>query len=67
MIDIIIPIRCQTCGKPVGGLWEKYKERVARGENPGKVMDELGIERYCCRALFLTHRDNLPSVAKFRI
>ena len=67
MIDIIIPVRCTTCGKPIGGLWEKYKERTARGENPKKVLDELGLERYCCRALFLTHKDNLPSVAKFRI
>jgi DNA-directed RNA polymerase subunit N len=67
VIDIIIPVRCISCGKPVGGLWEKYKERVARGEQPGKVLDELGLERYCCRALFLTHRDNLSSVAKFRI
>jgi DNA-directed RNA polymerase subunit N len=64
---MIIPIRCISCGKPVAGLWEKYKERVSRGENSGKVLDELGLERYCCRALFLTHRDNLPAVAKFRI
>lgn len=67
MIDIIIPIRCISCGKPVGGLWEKFKERTARGENAGKILDELGLERYCCRALFLTHVDNLASVAKFRI
>jgi len=64
---MIIPVRCTSCGKPVGGLWEKYKERVDAGENPGKVLDSLGLERYCCRALFLTHRDILQKVARFRV
>ncbi len=64
---MIVPVRCTTCGKPVGGLWEKFKERTARGEHAGKVLDDLGLERYCCRALFLTHRDTLASVAKFRM
>ena len=50
---MIIPIRCFSCGKPVGHLWEEYKEKVDKGEQPGKVMDALGLERYCCRGLFL--------------
>ena len=64
---MLIPIRCFTCGKPVGGLWEKYKEKIASGENPKKALDELGIKKYCCRSLFLTHRDILSDVAKFRV
>jgi len=64
---MIIPIRCMSCGKPVGHLWEAYQKEVKKGRNPQKVLDELGLERYCCRSLFLTHRDNLASVAKFRI
>ncbi len=63
---MIIPVRCLSCGKPIGGLWEKYKERVAAGETPEKVLNDLGIERYCCRALFLTHRDILAKIARFR-
>jgi len=64
---MLIPVRCFTCGKPVGGLWHKYKERVAKGENPAKIMDGLGLERYCCRTLFLTHVDMLDKVAKYRL
>ena len=64
---MLIPIRCWTCGKPVGGLWEKYQERVKNGEQTAKVLDDLGLERYCCRTLFLTHRDILRDVAKFRM
>ena len=63
---MIIPVRCITCGKPVGGLWQRFKERTSKGENAKKVLDELGIERYCCRALFLTHVDLLKKIAQFR-
>jgi len=63
---MIIPIRCISCGKPVGGLWQRFKERTEKGENAKKVLDELGIERYCCRALFLTHVDLLKKIAQFR-
>lgn len=63
---MIIPIRCWSCGKPVAHLWESYKKKVDGGEDPGKVMDELGLERYCCRALFLGHVDLLKQVSKFK-
>jgi len=64
---MIIPVRCITCGKPIAGFWKRYNERVQAGENPGKVLDDLGLKRYCCRAIFLTHVDNLKDVAKFRV
>jgi DNA-directed RNA polymerase subunit N len=54
---MIIPVRCFTCGKPIGQLWEAYGQRVAKGESPGKVMDSMGLERYCCRRMLLTHAD----------
>jgi DNA-directed RNA polymerase subunit N len=48
---MIIPVRCFGCGKPLGHMWEEYKRRVESGEEPKKVLDELGVERYCCRAV----------------
>jgi DNA-directed RNA polymerase subunit N len=63
---MIIPIRCFSCGKPVGHLWEEYKERIAKGEPKGKVMDELGLKRYCCRQLFLAHVDLIETVSEFK-
>ena len=63
---MIIPIRCFSCGKPVGHLWEEFKERVEAGEERKKVMDELGLERYCCRALFLGHVDLIEISARFK-
>ena len=29
-------------------------------------MDELGLERYCCRALFLGHIDLIDAAAEFK-
>ena len=63
---MIIPIRCFSCGKPIAHLWEEYQERIKKGESPKKVLDSLGVDRYCCRALFLGHVDLLETVAKFK-
>ncbi|MFA5084560.1 MAG: DNA-directed RNA polymerase subunit N [Candidatus Paceibacterota bacterium] len=63
---MIIPIRCMSCGKPIAHLWEKYKKRVDAGESAEKVLDELGVERYCCRSVFLGHVDLMPLTSKFK-
>ena len=63
---MIIPIRCFSCGKPIAQLWEEFKKRVEAGEDPGKIMDELGLERYCCRAAFLGQVDLLELTTKFK-
>jgi DNA-directed RNA polymerase subunit N len=63
---MIIPIRCFSCGKPIAHLWEEYKKRVAAGEDASKVLDELGLERYCCRAMFLGQVDLVEEVGKFK-
>jgi len=63
---MIIPIRCFSCGKPIAHLWEEFKKRTEAGENSKNVLDELGLDRYCCRAIFLGHVDLLPLAAKFK-
>jgi DNA-directed RNA polymerase subunit N len=62
---MIIPIRCFTCGKVIGGRYEEFKRQVETGKNPKDVMDSLGIERYCCRRMFLTHIDLIDEVIPF--
>ena len=63
---MIIPIRCWSCGKPIAHLWEEYKSRVAKGEPAKKVLDSLGLERYCCRAMFLGQVDLIDVAASFK-
>ncbi|AAR39185.1 NEQ338 [Nanoarchaeum equitans Kin4-M] len=60
------PIRCFSCGKPLGHLWEEFNERVNKGEDPKKVLDDLGLERYCCRRTLLSAVVVFPVIAKFK-
>ncbi len=63
---MIIPVRCVSCGKPVGQLWEPFQDKVKKGMTKKQAMDELGLERYCCRALFMGHVDLIDKVASFK-
>lgn len=63
---MIIPIRCFSCNKPVAHLWEPYLEAIKKGEDKKEVLDKLGLERYCCRALFLGHVDLLDMAGQFK-
>lgn len=63
---MIIPIRCWSCGKPIGHLWDDFKSRTEAGEDRKKILDDLGLERYCCRAMFLGHIDLIDDVAHFK-
>jgi DNA-directed RNA polymerase subunit N len=63
---MMIPVRCFTCGKVVGHLWEDYKKRVDEGEDPGKVMNELELTRYCCRQVFLGNVDLIKEIDQFK-
>ena len=55
-----------SCGKPVGHLWEEFNKRVEQGEEPKKALDDLGLKRYCCRALFLGHIDLINITAQYK-
>jgi len=97
----MIPVRCFTCGKCIGGeVYRKYREKYI--ENKGgvnlypsdkskeiqtcpsglsfdinekyqtlgkipnsswenEVLNELGVRRYCCRRMILTHPHDLHS------
>lgn len=63
---MIIPIRCWSCGKPIAHLWDDYRQRVGKGEDCKKVMDELGLERYCCRGMFLGQVDLIDIASEFK-
>ena len=70
---MIIPIRCFTCGKVIGNKYKTYLDKTKKKNDDlttieinsknvkkteeGKVMDELGLDRYCCRKVIMTHVD----------
>lgn len=61
---MLIPIRCFTCGKTLADKWDYYDKEVKKIEKEvtendklkyfdkvksGKILDDLGLTRYCCR------------------
>jgi DNA-directed RNA polymerase subunit N len=62
---MIIPVRCFSCGKVIGDKWEPFARRLAAGERPQEVLDDLGIERYCCRRMMLSHAELIDDILKF--
>jgi len=65
---MMMPVRCFTCGAVVADHWEEYDKRVNKGhEDAGKVLDEMGYKRYCCRRMFVSNVeliDQLISIEK---
>ncbi len=62
---MIIPVRCFSCGKLMGDKWESFSKRVAAGEHVKEVLDDLGVERYCCRRMLLSHVELIDDILLF--
>ena len=62
---IIIPVRCFTCGSLIGDKWEDFAMRIKQGEDAGNVLDSLGLKRYCCRRMLLSHVEIIDEIIKF--
>ena len=62
---MLVPVRCFTCGNPVADKFDEYQNRVKSGEEPAKILDSLGIERYCCRRMMLTTLETIQQVLPF--
>ncbi|OHE97429.1 RNA polymerase N/8 kDa subunit [Colletotrichum orchidophilum] len=62
---MIIPVRCFSCGKVTGDLWERYLKLIDDGITDGDAMDQLGLKRYCCRRMVMTHVDLIEKLLKY--
>ncbi len=62
---MIIPVRCFTCGKVVADKYNDFLEAINDGKSPEEALDNLGLTRYCCRRMILSHADLLDEVIKF--
>ena len=62
---MLIPVRCFSCGNLVADKFEEYQNKVKSGEDHGKILDSLGIERYCCRRMLLTTVETIQQVLPF--
>jgi DNA-directed RNA polymerases I, II, and III subunit RPABC5 len=62
---MIIPVRCFTCGKVIGNKWETYLSLLQMDISEGDALDELGLKRYCCRRMVLTHVDLIEKLLNY--
>jgi len=62
---VLVPVRCFTCGKLIADKYDDYQNKIKAGEEANKVLDELGIERYCCRRMLLTTVETIQQVIPF--
>ena len=64
---MMVPVRCFTCGNVVAEHWDEFKARAREGdEDPQEVLDELGVERYCCRRMLVSHTDLVDVVSPYQ-
>jgi len=62
----MIPVRCFTCGKVISTAYGEFKRRRDAGEDQKRILDDLGIERYCCRRMFLTHKEIIDDLNPYQ-
>lgn len=73
---MIIPVRCFTCGKIIADVYEdyvkqyeEYQTALKNGEKPKntpkEILDKLGVDRYCCRRMILSHVQLIDESAPF--
>jgi DNA-directed RNA polymerase subunit N len=71
---VIIPVRCFSCGRVVASDYERFKAAMDKIRSTGrkpedseieKTLDDLGVERYCCRRMILSHIDLIDEVLPF--
>ena len=66
-MKMLIPVRCWSCGKVVAHLYDQFKNAVDTGEDPSKVLDDIGLERYCCRRMYVGHIELIDEVSPFSV
>ena len=49
MSNVLPPVRCVTCGKVLGHLYDRYTEMLENGETIENALNKVGLNRPCCR------------------
>ena len=62
---MIIPIRCFTCGKVIGNKWNRYLQLLNEEKEMAEIFQILGLNRYCCRRMIISHVDLIEKLLKY--
>ena len=62
---VLVPVRCFSCGKLIADKFDDFKKNVQSGKEPQKALDDVGLERYCCRRMLLTTVESIQQIIPF--
>ena len=62
---MLIPVRCYSCGAVIADRWKEYTALLEQGKTIEASLDEIGLERYCCRRMYVSHVELLKEVVPF--
>ena len=63
--DVLVPVRCFSCGKLIADKFDDFQNGIKTGKEPEKILDELDLQRYCCRRMLLTTVETIQQVIPF--
>lgn len=64
-------VRCFSCGKVVADKYYEFREEtekikdIEKEGEVAKILDKLGMERYCCRRMLLGHVDLIDEISSY--
>jgi len=58
------PVRCFSCGTVLGQFYDRYRELV-KSKSAEEALDDLGVRRYCCRRIFISHVDIVNQITRY--
>jgi len=63
---MICPVRCFSCGQVVADKYDEYVRLIAQEKrSPEDALNILGINKYCCRRMLLTHVEVIEDIMKY--
>lgn len=62
---MMVPVRCWSCGKVVAARYDEFVDRVDAGEDPKEVLTDIGLTRYCCRRMIVSHADVIDEASAY--
>lgn len=61
----MIPVRCFTCNNLIADKWSRFLCQKDGSGEYGVTLDNIGLTRFCCRRMFLTHVDVIDDIIQY--
>lgn len=65
--NMIIPVRCFTCGKVIGHMENRYNELKDAGMPIPAIYKELGVQRICCKRMLLLNVNAADRMSEYTV